>query len=158
MAEENPPLITVKTTLPSQPFPANAARSPIKTARLVIRPLTQDDLEALHVLRTQSEVMACTALGRIDRDLTDTQVKLDPFLAPRDAKTYNPGIYLASTGELIGLGGVFGTESELGWPEVGYMIKSEHWGRGYTTEFLKAFVKAWWSLPRSNVEAKVDAL
>ncbi|KAF2966587.1 hypothetical protein GQX73_g6956 [Xylaria multiplex] len=158
MTAENPPLITVKTTLPSQPFPANAARAPIRTARLVIRPLTQDDLGALHALRTQSEVMACTALGRVDGSLAETQAKLDPFLPPRDAETYNPGIYLASTGELIGFGGVFGTGSELGWPEVGYMIKSEHWGRGYTTEFLKAFVQDWWSLPRRNTEAKVDAL
>ncbi|KAI3326871.1 acyl-CoA N-acyltransferase [Xylariaceae sp. AK1471] len=158
MTSENPALIKVKTTLPAQPFPANSARPSIKTERLVIRPLTQDDLQALHALRTQSEVMACTALGRIDQDLAETQKKLDPFLAPRDAETYNPAICLASTGELIGLGGVFQTGSELGWPEVGYMLKSEHWGRGYATEFLKAFVQLWWSLPRSEVETEVDAL
>jgi RimJ/RimL family protein N-acetyltransferase len=102
--------------------------------------------------------MACTSLGRTDRDLVDTQAKLDPFLPPRDAETYNPAICLASTGELIGLGGVFATDSKLGWPEVGYMLRSEHWGRGYATEFLKAFVQMWWSLPRSEAETRVDAV
>ncbi|KAI0440145.1 acyl-CoA N-acyltransferase [Xylaria telfairii] len=158
MASENPSLITVKTTLPTHPFPANSARAPIRTERLVIRPVTQDDFDALRSLRTQPEVMACTAAGRIDGDPSETQSRLDPFLPPRDADTYNPAICLASTGEFIGLGGVFSTHSELGWPEVGYMLKKEHWGRGYGTEFLKAFLDAWWSLPRSEAQTAVDAL
>ncbi|KAI1309593.1 acetyltransferase domain-containing protein [Xylaria venustula] len=158
MASETPTTIKVKTTLPRRPLPPNTARRPIHTARLVIRPLTQDDLAALHTLRTQPAVMANTALGRIDQDLAETQTKLDPFLAPRDADTYNPGIYLAATGELIGLGGVFGAGSLLGWPEVGYMIRAEHWGRGYATEFLTAFVEDWWRLPRGEVEVDVDKL
>lgn len=73
-------------------------------------------------------------------------------------ETYNPGIYLASTGEFVGLGGVFKTTSMLGWPEVGYMLKREHWGQGYGTEFLKAFATSWWSLPRSEVETDADEL
>ncbi|KAI0458176.1 acyl-CoA N-acyltransferase [Xylaria acuta] len=158
MAAETPSQIKVKTTLPTHPFPANSARSPIRTERLVIRPLTQDDFGALRSLRTQPEVMVHTAAGKIDGDLAETQTRLDPFLPPRDADTYNPAICLASTGEFIGLGGVFSTHSELGWPEVGYMLKKEHWGRGYGTEFLRAFLEAWWSLPRSEAETTVDAL
>ncbi|KAI0487533.1 acyl-CoA N-acyltransferase [Xylaria cf. heliscus] len=158
MASETPSLIKVKTTLPSRPFPANAARAPIRTERLVLRPLTQDDLAALRTLRTQPEVMACTARGTVDGDVAETQARLDPFLSPREVDTYNPAICLAATGELIGLGGVFATQSELGWPEVGYMLTKEHWGRGYGTEFLRAFVRAWWSLPRSSTETLVDPL
>ncbi|KAI0118273.1 acyl-CoA N-acyltransferase [Nemania sp. FL0031] len=160
MAPENPSLVKVKvkTTLPAQPFPPNSARAPIKTERLILRPLTQDDLAALHALRTQELVMACTALGKTDKDLAETQAKLDPFLPPRDTTTYNPAICLASTGELIGLGGVFGRESALGWPEVGYMIRTEHWGRGYATEFLRAFTEAWWGLDRAEAVVEVDEL
>ncbi|KAI0403879.1 GNAT domain-containing protein [Xylaria palmicola] len=104
--------------------------------------------------------MACTALGQADADLAATQAKLDPFLPPRETATYNPAICLAATGELIGLGGVFHADpaaGELGWPEVGYMIRSEHWGKGYATEFLRAFVPAWFALPRARVTARVDA-
>ncbi|KAH9886826.1 acyl-CoA N-acyltransferase [Xylariomycetidae sp. FL2044] len=151
-------MIKVKTTLPSQPFPGNTYRSPVNTKHLVIRPITQDDLAAFHSLRTQPEVMEFTVSGRIDSDLAHTQTRLDPFLQPRDAETYNPAICLASTGEFIGLGGVWRDTSELGWPEVGYMLKREYWGQGYATEFLEAFLQMWWKLPRSEAEVQVDEL
>ena len=83
MASDRPTLINVGTTLPSQPFPTNAARAPIRTERLIIRPLTQDDLPNLRALRTQPEVMQFTVAGRIDGDLSETQARLDPFLPPR---------------------------------------------------------------------------
>lgn len=83
MASDKPTLVKVKTTLPSRPFPTNAERPPIRTERLVIRPLMQDDLPNVRALRTQPEVMQFTMAGRIDGDLSETQAKLDPFLPPR---------------------------------------------------------------------------
>lgn len=39
------------------------------------------------------------------------------------------------------------------------MIRREYWGKGFATEFLRAFVKDWWRLPRAEgVEAFVDRL
>ncbi|KAI1162076.1 acyl-CoA N-acyltransferase [Nemania serpens] len=167
-APETPSLTTttveVKTTLPTRPFPANAARRPIRTPHLVLRALTQGDLAALHALRTQRAVMARTLAGRPDADAAETQARLDPFLSPcgGDVRTFNPAICLASTGELIGLGGVFRADGDgdggLGWPEVGYMIREEHWGAGYATEFVHAFLRAWWGLPRAEARIAVDAL
>lgn len=136
----------------------------------MLRALTQGDLAALHELRTQRAVMARTVAGRPDADAAETQARLDPFLpSPHDgggggggdARTFNPGICLASTGELIGLGGVFradgGADAALGgWPEVGYMLREEHWGAGYATEFLGAFLRAWWALPRVEARVVVD--
>lgn len=83
MASNKPTLVRVKTTLPSPPFPTNAERPPIRTERLLIRPLTQCDLPNTRALRTQPEVMQFTVAGRIDGDLSETQTKLDPFLPPR---------------------------------------------------------------------------
>ncbi|KAK8064772.1 acetyltransferase [Apiospora phragmitis] len=152
-------MIKVKTTMPKQPFPPNADRQPIHTERLLLRALTQVDLPAVHALRTQPEVMVFTARGRIDADLAETQERLDGFLPPRgDRETYNAAICLAATGELLGLGGVHkGASPELGWPEVGYIFKREHWGCGYATEFLRAFLERWWALPRVEAEVEVDA-
>lgn len=48
-------------------------------------------------------------------------------------------------------------DGELGWPVLGYMLVKEAWGKGYTSEFLSAFLDAWWDLPREEVEIKVDA-
>ncbi|ORY57157.1 GNAT domain-containing protein [Pseudomassariella vexata] len=155
----NPSKVKVKTTLPTRPFPPASERPRIITERLTIRPFSQDDLEGYHELRRQPEVMIYTSVGRIDLDLAETQEKLNLFLPPNDANTYNFAVYLSATGEFIGCGGVHKTNfGWVGWPEVGYMFKQEHWGRGYATEFVKGFVKAWWKLPRSLAKLEVDAL
>jgi RimJ/RimL family protein N-acetyltransferase len=49
--------VRIRTTLPRRPLPANAARQPILTERLLLRPVTAEDLPAAHELRTQPEVM-----------------------------------------------------------------------------------------------------
>ena len=66
-------------------------------------------------------------------------------------------ICLRETGEFIGIGGNHQVNPELGWPELGYMLKEEHWGKGYATEFVGAWLKAWDALEREEVEVVVDA-
>ncbi|KAK7914799.1 GNAT domain-containing protein [Apiospora marii] len=158
MASSN--MIKVKTTLPRKPFPPNTDRRPIQTERLLIRALTQDDLQAMHELRTQPEVMIFTLRGCIDGNLAETQTRLDEYLPPTgDRQTYNAAVCLAATGEFLGIGGVRQSASTvLGWPEIGYQFKREHWGRGYATEFLHAFLEHWWAQPRVEAEVEVDAL
>ncbi|KAI0001235.1 acetyltransferase domain-containing protein [Xylariaceae sp. FL0662B] len=140
--------IKVKTTLPTHPLPPNPERPPIQTARLIIRPFAPGDLAGIHALRAQAEVMEFSSAGRPDRDLAETRAFMDGVLAPRDAETFNHAVCLAATGELVGVGGVRG---------LGYLFNREHWGRGYATEFLRAWLRAWWALPRSEAVVEVDA-
>ncbi|KAI1484378.1 acetyltransferase domain-containing protein [Biscogniauxia mediterranea] len=168
-ATAEPKRVRVRTTLPALPLPPSASRPPIRTARLVLRPASAADLAAVHALRAQPAVMARTAAGRPDRDLQETRAFLDRFLPPRDADTFNFVVLLLredgegeGEGELIGTGGMHrigsgeGSGSKTGWPEVGYLFKQRHWGRGYATEFLRACVDAWWALPREERELEVD--
>ncbi|RYO87288.1 hypothetical protein DL764_008876 [Monosporascus ibericus] len=151
--------VRVKTTLPARPLPPNAERPHIRTERLVIRSFTPDDLAGLHALRAQPEVMVYSSAGRVDRDEAETKARLEAELPPNDAANYDFVICLASTGEFLGTGGVrLGSGKDFfGWPELGYMLKREHWGRGFATEFVRAFLAAWWALPRCRVELAVDA-
>ncbi|KAK1704242.1 acetyltransferase [Colletotrichum lupini] len=161
MDNEHLDFITVNTTLPTLPLPLLATRKPVLTERLILKPVSQDDLPALHAMRSQPEVMRWAVAGRPDADLDETQAWLDHNLPPNDAHNYNFTICLRSTGEFVGLGGVkrVGPSSpglpggELGWPEIGYLFCKEAWGKGYATEFLRGFVGAWWSLPRSAAPA-----
>lgn len=157
---------TVFTTLPN--LGPSSARTHTTTARLLIRPLLASDLDGLHALRTQPEVMAWSAVGRIDYDLAETADKLAQFLPPHDTSTFNCAMCLKETGELIGCGGVHKLNREngrdgvgpvggYGWPELGYMFKKEYWGCGLASEFVEAFLGMWEELPRKEVELRVNA-
>ncbi|KAI4593522.1 hypothetical protein KJ359_009208 [Pestalotiopsis sp. 9143b] len=157
MSPAIPGTVQVRTTLPRRPLPPNPSRAAIATARLTVRPFRPGDLAGYGLLRAQPEVMAFTAAGRVDRDAAETRSKLDLFLAPHDARTFNFAICLGDgDGELIGVGGVHSFGGGQGWPEVGYMLKREYWGRGYATEFLRGFVGAWWALEREEAVIHVD--
>lgn len=156
MAASKPKWATIKTALPERPLPPNSSRSPVTTDRLVVRPLRPEDAHSLHILRTQPEVMANSPQGRPDKDLEETQQRLNLFLSPNDEKTYNCAICLKETGEMIGIGGCHQLVSMFGWPAIGYMIRKEFWGQGLATEFVKAWLQLWCKLPRAEAELEID--
>ncbi|TLS23536.1 uncharacterized protein PpBr36_05668 [Pyricularia pennisetigena] len=149
--------VSVKTLLPTLPFPRNEDREEIITERLVIRPWTLDDVPAVHVIRTQPEVMMWTSQGRPDANIAETEAKVKLFTAPNDIANFNFVICDKATGEMIGMGGNHRRESHVGWPELGYVLRKEYWGRGLATEFLRGFLEAYRKLPRSQVELRVAA-
>ncbi|KAL7816070.1 acyl-CoA N-acyltransferase [Trichoderma aethiopicum] len=151
-----PKWTTVKTTLPARPLPLNASRAPVITKRLIIRALDAQDLDGLHSIRTQPEVMANNPQGRVDRDLEETRPKLNIFLPPKDESHYNFAICLKETGDIIGIGGCHQLKSMFGWPAMGYMFRKEFWGKGLATEFTRAWLDMWCQLPRAEVEIEVD--
>ncbi|CAG7923817.1 unnamed protein product [Penicillium olsonii] len=148
--------VTVRTSLPTLPLPPNNARPEITTSRLLIRPLRPSDLDALHVLRTQEDVMKWTRAGCIDESIETTKSKLDPFLPPHDLVTGNCAICLKDTGELIGIGGCHLYPGSHGWPELGCLLRQETWGQGLATEFLGAWLRFWSELPRSERDVRVQ--
>ncbi|RMJ20795.1 hypothetical protein PHISP_08334 [Aspergillus sp. HF37] len=147
--------MTVKTLLPTTPLPSNDTRPALTTNRLLIRPLGPSDLDAMHTLRTQPEVMQWTSSGRIDQNIEETRDKLNLFLPPNDTTTVNCAICVKDTGEFIGFGGCHLFPAEHGWPEMGYLLRREFWGRGMATEFLGAWLRFWDQLPRSEREVRV---
>ncbi|KAI2769810.1 acyl-CoA N-acyltransferase [Daldinia loculata] len=152
------PWAFVGTTLPHIPLPPISQRQPIRTERLLIRPMREDDLQAYHELRLQPEAMACSRQGRPDHNIEETRSALNKFLPPHSDETFLYGVFLPSTGELIGEGGIHTLESSsCGWPEIGYRFRKEVWGQGYATEFLRALLKAWWDLPRNQTTLRVHS-
>ncbi|KAL6857330.1 acyl-CoA N-acyltransferase [Trichoderma novae-zelandiae] len=151
-----PKWVTVKTTLPARPLPLNSSRVSVTTDRLVIRALDAQDLESLHLIRTQPEVMINSPQGRIDRDLEETRPKLNLFLPPKDESHYNFAICFRETGEMIGIGGCHLLRSMFGWPALGYMFRKEFWGKGLATEFTLAWLDMWCKLRREEALIEVD--
>ncbi|GAW21090.1 hypothetical protein ANO14919_106030 [Xylariales sp. No.14919] len=157
-----PSKIKVKTTSPI--VPPNADRAPIRTERLLIRPFDASDAEAVYQFRKQPEVMVWTMLGVVDKDVNESRAFVERFLPPKDLNTFNYVVeYLGdvsksddANGVVIGAAGCHKMDSISGWPEVGYMFRKEYWGKGLATEFLRAFTKAWWALPRREIELEID--
>ncbi|KAF5264804.1 hypothetical protein FOXYS1_4390 [Fusarium oxysporum] len=89
------PKIRVKTTMPT--LPLATPRASIETERLVLRPLSHEDLADYHALRTQPEVVEYMSTGRADRDLDETRAVLDCVAGPgREAATFVWGCGYAS--------------------------------------------------------------
>lgn len=150
--------VTVKSTLPKTPYPLMSTREPIRTDRLILRPYAATDVNDFHLLRIQPEVMKWTSQGKPDVDLEQTEKVLANRLPGSDAgeSAYEFAICWAETGEMIGTGGSHMRVGELGWPVIGYMFRSEFWGKGIATEVMTALLKAYWALPREEVEIKVE--
>ncbi|KAH8163590.1 hypothetical protein CIB48_g4657 [Xylaria polymorpha] len=144
--------VLVRTTLPRLPV---TERPTIRTERLLIRPLTQDDLESLYALRKEPKFMAETSRGIPDGSIAESQAALDQLVKP-PAEHFIFGIVEAATGELIGEGGVHSIRGTgMGWPEIGYKLHPDRWGRGYATEAMHAVLDAWWKLPREQADVAV---
>jgi RimJ/RimL family protein N-acetyltransferase len=39
---------------------------------------------------------------------------------------------------------------------MGYLFRKEFWGKGFATEFVRRFLRAWWSLERDTRDIEVD--
>ncbi|OAA79303.1 Acyl-CoA N-acyltransferase [Akanthomyces lecanii RCEF 1005] len=148
-------LVAVKSTLPVVPFPPSEQRIAILTERLVLRPYQESDLQPIYELNSDLEVAQWMSTGIPHADIEATKKFLEPMLQ-NVLERQDFVICLASTGQVIGTGGNHRRSGALGWPEVGYSLKKEFWGQGYGTEFLQGFLQWWWTLPRAELDLKVD--
>ena len=57
-----------------------------------------------------------------------------------DPDEYDAGIVLKATGELIGSGGMFYKPEDDLWT-IGYNIRKDQWGNGYTPEAIRAILE-----------------
>lgn len=109
----------------------------IETEHLILRPLTPDDAEA--VFRwggdpAVNEYMIYPLYHRVE----DVRTWLESR-NPDDPDNYDEGIVLKATGELIGSGGLVCHPERNAW-EIGYNLRADQWGHGYTVEMLTALM------------------
>ncbi|POS77769.1 acetyltransferase [Diaporthe helianthi] len=122
----------------------------IKTNRVYLRPVTPEDLTALHNMRMNPRVMQYMPGVETEQDALksysvrriELMMKQDGFsfaiVIPDPSHDFSIAEGLAHS-TVVGFIGI--TEP----PEVFYILDERYWGAGYATEALRAFLRTYWN-------------
>lgn len=121
----------------SSPAARSHPNDAITTERLLLRPLSHSDSQAVFEIRSDPKVFYWTE--------PDTREKSGEWLKTRLGSERSM-VYTVSplpssenpSPQVIGLAG----SSDL--PEVGHVFRPSSWGHGYATEALKAWIQMYW--------------
>jgi [ribosomal protein S5]-alanine N-acetyltransferase len=119
-----------------------------RTERLVLRPAREQDLEAMHEVLSDPRAMAYWSSLPHD-NLAQTRDWLESMIAIQSSEGEDFVVELDGT--LIGKAGLWR------FPEIGFILRSDHWGRGYAKEALGLVLdRAFGIHGLAMVEADVD--
>jgi ribosomal-protein-alanine N-acetyltransferase len=112
----------------------------LDTPRLTLRPFAPADLDAIHSIYADPEVMRWVGTGPVP-GRTMTERMLDGYAAHQRAHGFSFwAVVENATNTLIGDAGLHRTAA--GETELGYTLAKSAWGRGYATEAASAWVDA----------------
>lgn len=114
----------------------------IETERLILRPLMENDSEALFANCTSDPYVAKYCSWYPHSDIEETKAFLRQCLdAAASGFKYRWGIVLKENNELIGCIDVVDMDENGKIPEIGYMLSKKFWGNGYVAEAAKEVIK-----------------
>ena len=129
---------------------------PIKTARLTLRPLTEQDVAPLFEIHSDPKAMRYwSAPPWKDDERGRAMVTRD--LDHNTTDHLRLGIELTASGRLLGTCTFFEINTQCRRAEMGYMLASHAWGNGYMREALTAFISyGFTELELNRIEADTD--
>jgi RimJ/RimL family protein N-acetyltransferase len=109
---------------------------PIETARLTLRPFTDDDFEALHAYQSLPEVARYLYNEPRDREATAEVLKrrLSMGTLEQQGDLLVLAVVLRETGELIGEVNLYWLSAESRQGEFGFVFNPAFHGKGYAAE------------------------
>lgn len=114
---------------------------PLQTERLIIREFELSDLQDIHQIISNKEVMTYSIHGPYTLE-ESTQFVNDVIKSYQDKMYSSYAVALKSSGKVIGFAGLADVNIEnRDEIELGYRINKEYWGNGYATEATKACVE-----------------
>ena len=123
--------------------PSLSPTYPIRTARLLLRPLTTRDVDALLAYRSLPDVCRYVPFEPMDRRAVEDRVATqwaNPALTD-EGQALTLGVELATTGELAGDVVLFWRSREHLGGEIGYVMNPDFAGHGYATEAARALLR-----------------
>ncbi|MCI5485427.1 MAG: GNAT family N-acetyltransferase [Clostridiales bacterium] len=109
----------------------------LETSRLLLRPVTPEDYQAVFRWCGDPKVNKYMIYPLYkSAEAVRAWLESKPVASPDE---FDYGFVLKETGELIGEGGMFYHPEEGLW-HIGYNLRSDLWGRGLTTEAMRAII------------------
>ena len=104
----------------------------LRTDRLIMRRARPQDLAAMHAVLSDERAMQYWSEGP-HADIARTEAWLDSMIdaSPEESDDF----IITLDGEVIGKLGTWKI------PDIGFIIRSDRWGRGYAAEAMRAFLK-----------------
>ena len=109
----------------------------LETERLILRPLTMDDLDAVFKWAGDPRVNKYM-IYPLYKNKEEGIEWLKSLYQDDDKKDF--GFVLKETGELIGSGGIY-YHPERGLWSIGYNLAYDYWTRGFTTEAMEKIIE-----------------
>ena len=124
-----------------------SASDEIRTERLLLRRASMDDAATMHVIMSDPRAMRYWSTPP-HADLGETEKWMASMVEAHPADSDD--FIVTLDGKLIGKLGAWKL------PEVGFLIDPAHWGHGYATEAMAAFIDRRRSLASTELNADVD--
>ena len=132
---------------------------PLMTERLLIRPLTPDDLDRHHALFADPDVVRYLYFGPFDRAAAQEHLERRSVVElPSEGGWINFGVEVQGEGVLIGELAMGFISAGHAHYEVGYVFDAAYEGHGYATEGAAMIVElAFAGLGAHRVSGRLDA-
>lgn len=132
---------------------------PVRTSRLLLRPLTADDTDALLTYRSLPEVCRFAPFEPMTRELIEDRLATQWTASELtdEGQVLVLGIEVAGTGRLVGDVVLFWHSRKHRGGEIGYLLHPDFSGHGYATEAAHALLRLGFDqLDLHRIVARID--
>jgi len=129
----------------------------ITTPRLVLRWISEDDIDSLYAIFSDPQVMRYWSTGPLPNREAAAELQREIAEGNESEKMFKWGIALRDSNTVIGTTTLFNLSLDNGRAELGYAMGSAYWGKGYMNEALQALLShAFEVMKLRRLEADVD--
>ena len=129
----------------------------ITTPRVVLRWISEDDIDALFEVFSDAQVMRYWSSGPLPNREAAADLQREIADGNQNNTMFKWGLALRESNKIIGTATLFNLSLSNGRAELGYAMASAYWGKGYMNEALRALVAhAFQEMNLRRLEADVD--